>query len=220
MAKIIDITGQKYGLLTAISINRRDRYTYWNCLCDCGKAVVVRGSNMRSGQASSCGCLRAESTRKRRLTHGKTRTAEYNIWAGMINRCVCEKNPYFDRYGARGIFVCSEWKNDFAAFLRDMGERPSKKHSIDRIDNEDGYHKDNCRWTTSGEQARNKASNIFVSVDGIELCIHDCFTTFDLCKTSYYNLKKVGHSPQEAIDILLLKKHHKQAKNYQGNLCK
>lgn len=83
-------------------------------------------------------------------------TSEYLIWGLMKNRCTNKNAEDYERYGARGIFVCKRWVESFENFFEDMGKRPSKKYSIDRINNDDGYYKENCRWATATEQANNK----------------------------------------------------------------
>lgn len=79
---------------------------------------------------------------------------EYNSWAGMRQRCNNPSNKDYGRYGGRGITVCERW-NDFVLFLKDMGERPTTKHTIDRVDNDKGYSPKNCRWSTKKEQTHN-----------------------------------------------------------------
>lgn len=96
----------------------------------------------------------------RELIDGKPRTKfpEYTIWAGILARCGNQNTPNWDRYGGRGITVCQAWVDDFRNFYRDMGLRPSAKHSVDRIDNDGNYEPGNCRWATAAEQAANKSA--------------------------------------------------------------
>jgi len=103
------------------------------------------------------------------ILHGKTGTSEFNIWRSMKGRCHNPKNPAYHFYGGRGIFVCDEWRDDFNAFFRDMGLRPSINHSIERIKNNLGYCKSNCCWATREEQNFNRRSTIVMDFDGIKL---------------------------------------------------
>lgn len=97
---------------------------------------------------------------------GRTRyLPEYRSWLGMRQRCFQPNNPAYPGYGGRGITVCPEW-SDFAAFYRDMGPRPSPTHSLDRIDNDGPYSRENCRWATKSEQARNRRSNRLLTLNG------------------------------------------------------
>jgi hypothetical protein len=90
------------------------------------------------------------------VKHGRHATPEYQAWRSAINRCEREKDPNFHRYGGRGIIMCPEWRSNFMAFFEHMGERPSKDHSLDRIDTNGNYEPGNCRWATRSEQQRNK----------------------------------------------------------------
>lgn len=165
-----DLTGQRFGRLVvesaATTVNARRR---WVCRCDCGAVIETAIGNLRSGDTRSCGCLRNEMIGARRRTHGESRgsrTPEYRAWKSMKQRCYRKAHPFFADYGARGIAVCERWREDFAAFLADMGRRPSRRHSLDRIDVNGGYEPANCRWATGSEQCRNKRNNVLVTFGG------------------------------------------------------
>lgn len=149
MVAIKNISGKKFGLLTAEKfVCIRNKHTYWICRCACGNTKEVRANDLKSGNSQSCGCVKYK--------HGKTRTTEYHSWNLMKDRCFNTNCPAFNRYGGRGITVCERWRDSFENFLADMGPRPSPKHSVDRINNDEGYSPDNCRWATDTEQVRNR----------------------------------------------------------------
>jgi hypothetical protein len=173
---LIDLTGQKFGRLTAISIADLPGRIKWLFKCDCGNEKIITVSELtrKTNRTESCGCLRNERVRAVRMIHGhagngskRNCTTEYKIWLHMKSRCSNPDDPHFADYGGRGIKVCERWENSFSNFLSDMGNRPSKMHSIDRFpDNNGGYSPDNCRWATREEQSRNKRNNRIVSYKG------------------------------------------------------
>jgi len=101
------------------------------------------------------------------VTHGRTDDPIYEVWCGMIRRCSSRKRKDWRLYGGKGVRVCRRWRRSFAAFLADLGERPSSKHSIDRRDGTKGYSPDNCRWATMKEQANNKVNNRRLTHNGV-----------------------------------------------------
>lgn len=155
----MDLVGERYGRLTIIGeAERRGYVRHWRCACLCGGEIVASHSNLRSGATQSCGCLHRERASAANTTHGKKRSAEYVVWMGMRQRCSNPNNSRYADYGGRGIIVCERWQR-FDHFLADMGQRPTPKHQLDRIDNDGNYQPGNVRWATLGEQAQNKGSN-------------------------------------------------------------
>jgi hypothetical protein len=151
----VDVTGQKFGRLTAVSrVGSRNRDSIWLCRCDCGRSHRAILYNLRNGHTRSCGCLKADAMR-RRATHGMRDTREFNIWNSMRQRCSNPRQPSYQDYGARGIRVCELWQNSFAVFFADMGPCPSG-HSIERVNNDAGYSPENCKWATPLEQRHNR----------------------------------------------------------------
>lgn len=178
MPKLIDLTGQKFGRLIVIKQVDNDKHgnSYWSCLCDCGKKKIISGSHLRSGHTKSCGCLKVEKTIQRSTKHGHNKKGKvsrtYKTWLGMIQRCNNPNVKHYNNYGGRGIVICDRWKNSFENFLEDMGEAPVG-HQIDRIDNDQGYFKENCRWATRKEQNRNRRDNHLITFNGKTQCIAD-----------------------------------------------
>ncbi len=171
MSATIDVTGKTFGRLTALDrvVVPGKTEVFWRCLCACGSVVSVRSYQLRTGRSASCGCLQRERTARANRKHGACsggeRSPEYGVWSHMRRRCLNPEDPDYPDYGGRGITVCSEWAESFAAFLCDMGPRPDAT-SIDRINNCKGYAPGNCRWATAVQQSRNRRSNRTVVVHG------------------------------------------------------
>lgn len=163
----LDLTNRRFGRLFVIDIYRptKNGQRRWVCVCDCNNLAATTTHRLLNGLCQSCGCLRRGLPR----SHGHTTNGEasrtYKSWRLMLSRCYNKNSNRYYRYGGRGITVCDRWRNSFAAFLEDMGERPERL-TLDRKDNNGPYCKDNCRWATLLEQSRNKSSSKMISYKG------------------------------------------------------
>ena len=161
------MVGQRFGcLLVTGPVVFKKGGTYWTCKCDCGKLCVSHGTGLRKGRAKSCGCLRVVTMSKNMKTHGMSGLKIHRVWRAIIQRCTNPNDSNYHRYGGRGITVCPEWWYDFAQFFKDMGPQPSPKHTVDRIDSNGNYCKDNCRWATQEEQQNNRRDNVLITYGG------------------------------------------------------
>lgn len=144
--------GDQFGRLTAIRFSHREKgFAYWEFSCECGVAKVLVINNILKGRTKSCGCLRKQVSTKHGLAHHEL----YGVWENIIQRCTNPNYTYYSNYGGRGITICSKWRESFASFLADVGERPSKDLTLERILNDVGYEPGNTKWATRLEQAHN-----------------------------------------------------------------
>lgn len=165
----LNMTGRRFGMLTVVEfagVKGSAQHAAWRCVCDCGNETVAVGASMRAGRTQSCGCLSAETrfTSKYALKHGRSGSRTHSIWAGMHERCRNANGRKAHLYALKGIRVCERW-SDFSLFLEDMGEAPAGM-TLDRIDGERGYSKENCRWATPKQQANNTSANHLISFNG------------------------------------------------------
>lgn len=165
MATKKDITGLRYGRLTALDLESRDKFGIgvWRCACDCGNEIRVRLCSLTANSTRSCGCLNSETRASRAKsgllskTHGLSKHYLYHTWSTMKARCYNPNSTKYHLYGGRGIAVCERWRHSFTNFLEDMGDRP-EGHTLDRIDPDKEYSPDNCRWSTVSDQNKNRRS--------------------------------------------------------------
>ncbi len=195
-----DLTGKTFGRLFVLEFKfHRKGKSYWLCRCECGRETTVSAGNLRSGHTQSCGCLRNEETSRRRLKHGRADSRLYNIWRAMIQRCHKPDSHAYDDYGARGITVCKRWRSSFQNFLADVGEPPTARHSLDRVDNDKGYLPANCKWATRHTQARNKRSNHLVTFDGETKCLTEWAETTGLKQSTIRERLRRGWPVERAL---------------------
>jgi hypothetical protein len=160
----------KFGMLTVIEFLHRSKFhdAVYKCKCDCGNEVNVLSGNLKKGNSTSCGCKRLKTCSirmsKLNLKHGETKTKLWRTWKGIIERTTSKNSSHYFRYGGKGIGIYKEWL-DYKKFAEYIGQPPSDKHTIDRIDNSKGYEPGNVRWATAKEQAANRCTNVFVIIN-------------------------------------------------------
>lgn len=166
-----DLTGQRFGkwlvLRAAPECSKAYRFL---CRCDCGTEKPVYYHSLLSGVSTNCGCHKGI---KHGLARGTSRDyPEYQAWCGMRHRCYSPKADSYPHYGGRGIVVCERWRQSVAAFVEDLGQKPSPDLSLDRIDNNANYSCGkcreclsnrwplNCRWGTDEQQQSNRRCTV------------------------------------------------------------
>ena len=163
----LDLIGKKFHKLEAVEdVGTKNGSRLWKCVCECGNTAYITAKDLSFGIRKSCGCLHRCPIGKHGQARAGKETKTYMIWKSMVGRCTSDKSTAYKYYGAIGITVSEEWLT-FENFFADMGECP-KGLSLERVDNNAGYSKDNCIWASREVQANNKSNNRFIEVDGVK----------------------------------------------------
>lgn len=177
--------------------------TRWRCLCACGTEKIVPSCHLKSGKSVSCGCVRPSGDKHPAFKHGGKRdhARMYRTWCNIIQRCENPANPGYADYGGRGIKICARWRNDFVAFMEDMGPRPSPAHTVDRRNNDGNYEPANCRWADRKTQSRNRRGRHYVTIKGETMPLSAAVERFG---GNYGTIKwrlRIGQSVEEAFRL-------------------
>lgn len=204
----IDLTGQRFGRLVVLRQfpTEKGEVLKWECVCDCGKTAVVKGTSLRYGSTRSCGCLRAEHEAPKADAYHRQRL--YGVWNGMMQRCFYKNHASYYRYGGRGITVCEEWK-DYAnfrkwAYANGYDENHGTKDcSLDRINNDGDYCPENCRWVDRKTQNNNRSGSVLYEYLGRKMSVSEISELVGVGRTGLSKRLKQGIALEEAIACML-----------------
>lgn len=203
MGKLIDLTGQKFNRLTVVRRVANDKHNnvQWLCQCECGnRQIFVRTGSLKNSSTKSCGCLHNKIMTK----HGHAKrgycSKTYIIWDNIKQRCNNSNDKGYKNYGGRGIKICEQWK-DFINFLEDMGNKPEGM-SIDRIDNDGDYCKENCKWSTTKEQIRNRRNTILITINSITKALAEWCEIYQKPYNRTWVRLYNDWSPEEAFELV------------------
>lgn len=193
MSKIKDLTGEKFGRLKVIKYNgsNKNGRALWLCQCDCGNTKTIIASSLLNGLTISCGCYNKEHSKEIHSKHKQSYSKLYKVWNAMKTRCYNRNFMYYCNYGGRGIKICDEWK-DFINFYNWAIQNGYKEGlTIDRINNDDDYKPNNCRWITRKQQNNNMRKNILIEYNGKKQTISEWANEYNLSRVAlYYRLKR------------------------------
>jgi len=204
--RLIDITGQQFGLWTVVSFSYfaktgDKQRPYWNCKCACGNEGIVRGDILKDGGSKSCGCYEKDRSLipLPAYSYEEAYKKVKSVYKHMKQRCLNLNKTRFKDYGGRGIKICDRWLESFDNFLEDMGVPPSLLHQLDRLDNDGDYCPENCRWTTTIKNNRNKRDNHTMTFEGKTQCLTSWAEDLLMNKSTLSKRKRMGWSDEKAL---------------------
>lgn len=223
--RIKDLTGNVYDRLTVIGYSHSENgKTYWECLCSCDaekpieerKIHIICGKYMQDGSTTSCSCKRKEHIRTvSQHTNKKTRTNKplykqlSNIWRTLINRCHNPNYKGYSFYGAKGVYVCNEWRDSFDTFYEwAMGHGYAKGMELNRLDHSRNYMPDNCEWMPKGFSASTTSRNLLATIGNKTLSLSE-WSRDPECEVSYATIRKRYHNKIRGIALIKKEKTFK-----------
>lgn len=208
--RITNLLGRAFGKLTVVKkdSSRSHAHSYWECVCECGNRKLVRGSHLITGDVRSCGCSSWAFRLPRVVTHGMSKHPLYAVWRSMVRRCCDPRRPEWASYGGRGIIVCDRWRGSFSNFYEDMGPSYQPNLSLDRIDNDGPYCKENCRWATSKQQQNNMRTNIRITFREQSHTVAEWAELVGLPRNAIYCRLRMGWTIDRALSEPLHRKCH------------
>ncbi len=202
------LVGKMFGRLTVqdgpFLKPPNERRRFYQCLCSCGNAALIADVSLLDGSTRSCGCLSAESRRDKSLRHrihGGKDNLEYFPYVAMTSRCENPRDKSYARYGGRGIRVFPEWRASFVRFMADMGPRPSRKHTLNRIDNDGNYEPGNVEWASADRQSRNRSNTRILRSAGLEMCLKDWGERLGVTPQTIRRRLKLGWTIDDAVSV-------------------
>ncbi len=185
--KVKNIAGVKFNKLTAVSYIGAEK---WLFMCECGNQSIKKASDVKKGSTKAC-CRLC-------FTGNPSKHPLYQTWDGIKKRCYQHNATGYKNYGGRGIKMCENWRISFWNFVKEMGEKPFKLATIERLNNNQDYSKENCKWATPKEQSENKRNNIYVEYNNQKYTLYAICKLLNLKHSSvWWRLKKSKLLPQE-----------------------
>jgi len=193
-----DLSGQRFGRWKVLQWGGAVQ-TGWLCRCDCGFLGFVKSQTLRNKRSAQCQDCHNAWVKEKMTKHAGWKHELYNIWSGMNRRCYEPGNNKYHIYGGRGIKVCKKWKEDPYQFFKDMGPRPSKNYTVDRIDGDGDYAPGNCRWATQKEQQRNRRVQRLITYNGETKCIAEWAEQYGMNQNTLRSRFNLGWDFERAV---------------------
>ena len=203
---LLNLTGAQYGKLTVVCrTNNQGKHVAWLCRCECGREKIVQSNHLREGSIRSCGQCSYKTDHWSRVGGASHSRLYRSVWNKILQRCYNAANKDYPNYGGRGIKMCDEWK-DFLAFQEwalSNGYDPNAKYgecTLDRIDVNGDYCPENCRFTTTKQQNRNKTNTYWIDVDGERIACSEYAERMNIDPDCLYSRLRRGWSLEDAVN--------------------